>query len=44
VFSGIRKANPRKTIRTRVLSDAELRQIWLASEAEGGIHAVNRQL
>jgi len=44
VFSGIRKANPRKTIRTRVLSDAELRQIWLASEAEGRIHAVNTQL
>jgi hypothetical protein len=40
VFSGIRKANPRKTIRTRVLSDAELRQIWLASEAEGRIHGV----
>jgi len=43
-FSGIRKANPRKTIRTRVLSDVELREIWLASEAEGRIHAVNRQL
>jgi len=35
VFSGIRKANPRKTIRTRVLSDAEQRQIWLAREVEG---------
>jgi len=43
-FSGIRKANPRKTIRTRVLSDVELREIWLASEAQGRIHAVNRQL
>jgi len=39
-FSGIRKTIPRKTIRTRLLSDVELREIWLASEAEGRIHGV----
>jgi len=44
VFSGIRKTIPRKTIRARVLSDVELREIWLASEAEGRIHTVNTQL
>jgi len=35
VFAGIRKANARKTIRTRVLSDAELGEIWRQSEVEG---------
>jgi hypothetical protein len=44
VFAGIRKTIPRKTIRARLLSDVELREIWLASEAEGRIHTVNTQL
>jgi integrase len=35
VFSSIRKANARKTIRMRVLSDPELREIWRESEPEG---------
>jgi integrase len=35
VFAGLRKATFGKSIRTRVLSDDELREIWLASEEEG---------
>jgi integrase len=35
VFAGIRKASIGNTIRTRVLSDNELREIWLHSESEG---------
>lgn len=34
-FAGLRKAQPKKAIRTRVLSDEELRAIWFAAEAEG---------
>lgn len=34
-FAGLRKANIGKTIRTRILSDQELRLIWFASEPEG---------
>lgn len=35
VFAGIRKANPGKVVRTRVLSDDEVRAIWISSEFEG---------
>lgn len=35
VFARIRKTKNAKTIRTRVLSDDEVRAIWHASEAEG---------
>ena len=35
VFAGIRKAQIGQTIRTRVLSDDELREIWVQSEPEG---------
>ena len=35
VFAGIREAQLRKTIRTRVLSDEELGEIWMLSEPEG---------
>ena len=35
VFAGIRKANPGKVIRTRVLSDDEVKAIWSASGPEG---------
>lgn len=35
VFAGIRKAQIGQTIRTRVLSDEELREIWIQSEDEG---------
>lgn len=35
VFAGLRKATFGKSIRTRVLSDDEVREIWLASEPEG---------
>jgi integrase len=35
VFAGLRKATFGKTIRTRVLSDDEVREIWVASEPEG---------
>jgi integrase len=35
VFAGIRKASIGKTIRTRVLTDDEIREIWIASEKEG---------
>lgn len=34
VFARIRKAMVKKTIRTRVLTDAEIRAIWVASECE----------
>lgn len=34
-FAGLRKAEMKKVIRTRVLSDDELAQIWIASEPEG---------
>ena len=35
VFAGVRKASAFKSIRTRVLSDDEVRAIWRASEPEG---------
>lgn len=35
VFAGLRKATFGKSIRTRVLSDDEVREIWVASEPEG---------
>jgi integrase len=35
VFAGIRKASVGKAIRTRVLSDDEIKAIWHASEPEG---------
>lgn len=35
VFARIRKAMVKKTIRTRVLSDQEIRAIWVTSEPEG---------
>lgn len=35
VFAGVRKANIGKSIRTRVLSDDEIRAIWIGSEPEG---------
>ncbi len=35
VFAGVRKASAHKSIRTRVLSDDEVRAIWLAGEPEG---------
>lgn len=35
VFAGIRKAHPKKTIRTRVLTDDEIKAVWTASEPEG---------
>lgn len=35
VFAGVRKACVGKSIRTRVLSDAEVRAIWNASDFEG---------
>lgn len=34
-FAGLRKAEMKKVIRTRVLSDRELKEIWTASEPEG---------
>ena len=34
-FAGLRKAEMRKVIRTRVLTDQELRAIWVASDPEG---------
>lgn len=34
-FAGLRKAEMKKVIRTRVLNDDELKQIWVASEPEG---------
>jgi integrase len=34
-FAGLRKAEMKKVIRTRVLTDDELKQIWIASEPEG---------
>jgi integrase len=34
-FAGLRKAEMKKVIRTRVLTDEELKQIWIASEPEG---------
>lgn len=34
-FAGLRKAEMKKVIRTRVLSDEELKQVWIASEPEG---------
>lgn len=35
MFAGVRKASAGKAIRTRVLSDDEVRAIWLASKPEG---------
>lgn len=35
VFAGVRKACTTKSIRTRVLSDDELKAIWIACEPEG---------
>lgn len=34
-FAGLRKAEMKKVIRTRVLSDLELKAIWIAAEPEG---------
>jgi integrase len=34
-FAGLRKAEMKKVIRTRVLTDQELKEIWIASEPEG---------
>ena len=34
-FAGLRKAEMKKIIRTRVLFDEELKEIWIASEPEG---------
>jgi integrase len=34
-FAGLRKAEMKKVIRTRVLTDQELREIWIASDPEG---------
>ena len=34
-FAGLRKAEMKKVIRTRVLTDDELKQIWIAAEPEG---------
>jgi integrase len=34
-FAGLRKAEMKKVIRTRVLTDEELKQVWIASEPEG---------